>query len=96
MSQKIEGSTGETTLQGTDGHQDPGKERDKEEGKLVSEDHPDNPEEENTVEDMEGELPFERQGINVGRSPRKPRGRVCMIGHGFYPLLAMIYKCFNN
>ena len=39
-----------------------------EEGKLVSEDHPDNPKEDNAGEYMEEELLFERQGINVGKS----------------------------
>ncbi|CAN6846745.1 unnamed protein product [Brassica oleracea] len=53
-------------LQGTDGHHDPGKEGDKEDGKLVKEDHRDNPEEENAGEDMEEELPVE--GIDVGES----------------------------
>ena len=55
-----------TTVQGTDGHHDPGKEGDKEDGKLVKEDHRDNPEEENAGEDMEEELPVE--GIDVGES----------------------------
>ena len=58
--------------QGTDGPQDPEKEGDKEEVKQVREDHPDNPEEKNTIEDMEDEHPFEGQGINAGRSaPQK-------------------------
>ncbi|CAF2141866.1 unnamed protein product [Brassica rapa] len=55
-------------LQGADGHHDQGKEVDKEDGKLVREDHPDNPEEENAVEDMEEELPFEVEGKDVGET----------------------------
>ncbi|KAL0734135.1 hypothetical protein Bca4012_010345 [Brassica carinata] len=46
----------------------PGKEADKEEGKPVGEVHPDNPEEENAVEEKDEELSFEGECIDVEKS----------------------------
>ncbi|KAG2298692.1 hypothetical protein Bca4012_010165 [Brassica carinata] len=68
---KLEDSIGETTVQGIGGPQDPGKGGDKDEGKPVREVHPDNPEEENAVEDKDEELPFEGEGIDVKESAPK-------------------------